>query len=674
MRLRMICSWMCGLLLVAGLVVGTGCDRGVGVAGNNNNNINNDNGNGNNGDGGTDPYCGNGALDPGEDCDGVNLGGASCAGLGLGGGTLGCTSSCAFDTSSCDVVPTCGNSFIDIGEECDGAELGGQTCEGLGYGQGTLACATTCLFEVSGCAPSICQPYSASNPEGRPALQTFSHASVNLQIAVPAGAAVQDAGPSDAGANEAAVTFDTDTVDHEMAGFVMARSGAGTDARVEVNAIINALAVAGFGSLRVRAPGVNVTSHDGHDTVANTVIVFTSGFPQDIAQVRNTVVANLLGRATTLFTFPAFIGHSGSEFVLSFATQVRGGMSVIMGAVALVSDYDVGGYVGIQVADAANGTGLAETTAATTGECQTESLSELPRADIIWVLDDSGSMWDERSNIANNAANFYNFAGTYSLDFRMGVVNMDPDNNGILCTADGQSNDYFLTPANLTEFQACVLEPWGSLSSVTTEHGVTQAYNAVLNHLPRANAPNRIRPDAQLAVIYVSDEAAQEVKDDCGAGPWSAACVAGVIAPTLNLLQGSSDPEGVGTAHAITQPAPLGCSSGFSEPGTGYLELVQGTGGQVHSICEADLGPAMLRILEEIIAGATPVVLAQEPISASLAVAKENKSTTPSTMDRLERSRTFGFDYRVGPNGLVFIGQDFTQLPYHLIISYDRWQ
>jgi hypothetical protein len=45
--------------------------------------------------------CGNGTINAGEDCDGANLGGASCTSLGFDGGSLSCTSSCTFDTSAC---------------------------------------------------------------------------------------------------------------------------------------------------------------------------------------------------------------------------------------------------------------------------------------------------------------------------------------------------------------------------------------------------------------------------------------------------------------------------------------------------------------------------------------------------------------------------------------------
>lgn len=45
----------------------------------------------------------------------------------------------------------CGDGFIDAGEQCDGANLGGMTCSGLGHDQGTLACTASCTFDESGC-------------------------------------------------------------------------------------------------------------------------------------------------------------------------------------------------------------------------------------------------------------------------------------------------------------------------------------------------------------------------------------------------------------------------------------------------------------------------------------------------------------------------------------------
>lgn len=45
--------------------------------------------------------CGNGSLDPGEDCDANRLDAKECTDLAYGGGTLACADNCRFDTTGC---------------------------------------------------------------------------------------------------------------------------------------------------------------------------------------------------------------------------------------------------------------------------------------------------------------------------------------------------------------------------------------------------------------------------------------------------------------------------------------------------------------------------------------------------------------------------------------------
>ncbi len=93
--------------------------------------------------------CGNGVLDDGEDCDGAELDGATCESRGFGGGSLGCTpETCAFDESGCTL---CGNDVVDAPEECDGADLGSETCVTRGFAAGELSCAADCAFDETGC-------------------------------------------------------------------------------------------------------------------------------------------------------------------------------------------------------------------------------------------------------------------------------------------------------------------------------------------------------------------------------------------------------------------------------------------------------------------------------------------------------------------------------------------
>ncbi|MEO2137953.1 MAG: M14 family zinc carboxypeptidase, partial [bacterium] len=72
--------------------------------------------------------CGNGAIDSGEECDGANLAGQDCVGLGYLAGTLACGGDCLFDTSACS-NSICGNGLIEGSEQCDGSD--DAACPGL---------------------------------------------------------------------------------------------------------------------------------------------------------------------------------------------------------------------------------------------------------------------------------------------------------------------------------------------------------------------------------------------------------------------------------------------------------------------------------------------------------------------------------------------------------------
>jgi hypothetical protein len=57
--------------------------------------------------------CGDGAISDDEDCDGADLGSATCASEGFASGTLACDGDCAFDTSGCSEVAACANGLDD---------------------------------------------------------------------------------------------------------------------------------------------------------------------------------------------------------------------------------------------------------------------------------------------------------------------------------------------------------------------------------------------------------------------------------------------------------------------------------------------------------------------------------------------------------------------------------
>jgi hypothetical protein len=98
--------------------------------------------------------CGNGQVDSDEECENADVDGRTCAGLGYDGGTLGCLANCTLDTSSCTGEPTpiCGDGIIVGSEDCEGENLGGASCVTVGYEDGgLLRCNADCTYDIDRC-------------------------------------------------------------------------------------------------------------------------------------------------------------------------------------------------------------------------------------------------------------------------------------------------------------------------------------------------------------------------------------------------------------------------------------------------------------------------------------------------------------------------------------------
>jgi len=97
--------------------------------------------------------CGDGVITGAyEDCEGDDLAGESCSSLNRGGGTLTCNAACKFDTSGCEEDAQCGDGEISAPfEQCEDADLGGETCQGLGYYGGALLCDQDCRYDLTPC-------------------------------------------------------------------------------------------------------------------------------------------------------------------------------------------------------------------------------------------------------------------------------------------------------------------------------------------------------------------------------------------------------------------------------------------------------------------------------------------------------------------------------------------
>ena len=532
----------------------------------------------------------------------------------------------------------------------------------------------------------ICLPQSEASSFGRKPVQFVSSASSFYKIATEEQAAVSEASVANA-VDSGAKFIDLSWEPGRVAGF-SAHTPSFADLETEVNQLVGRLTTRFAAGSVVRSSGVRKYSHDDFPVVIDISVELVTAAPMDVRAVRQSVIAALLNVADTDVADPgAAIGASGSRFLLRFLILRRHPTPAdprdflfFQGGVALWDHYiDNSRQTGFLVDDLSNGSGIAEFTASYEDECEGYYFSPTLKADIVWVIDESGSMGEERSSVRDNAVYFFQHAQAAGLDFRMGVVDMNIDNDGTFCTGENASGDRFLVPGQDAQFAACAGAPHGALvEDGSTENGLNQARQALENHVQTGDAYKDIRNDALLVFIFMTDENDEEAEERDCTGPYNDPSVVSCLETTPSrsysivrdaLLQRQAGEGPGGVAHAIIgYPASCLTAGGgtAAEAGTGYYELAMATGGLIGSVCAADMGMTMDLILDSIVAEASPLTLMHFPISVSIAASLDSGP--------LWRSRVNGFDYHASTNSIVFYGQSFSPGTIsEVFVSYRRW-
>jgi len=554
----------------------------------------------------------------------------------------------------------------------------------------------------------ICRDATEDKPQGRKAVQIRYDTKGDWRIAIEKSAKYGPTTISNAGSKMYAGVIDHSKTTEEAAGFVLSRDTT-SDVQSELTTLIKAVQSAGIGTVTVRASGTQVKSHDKYDSVQATILDVKASSGSNVSSVRNQVMAALLGKTMAdLSNLPSPYGSSASAFVIRFTTVKRFAFKkdsanklvldskgnpmdsgdktkwrlLVMGGVATKTAYITptmrSGFI---VDDLSNGTSLAVAKDNVENECDVGKITSLPVADIIWVIDESGSMNDNRQDIVNNANNFFSRALSSGLDFRMGVTNVThPTSSNQKCigkfcskisssTSDDGGTDRFLLPSEQTTFSSCIKNP--PCYEGGSEYGIINAEQAVKKHLPRAsNAPDKIRTNATLVIIVATDEFPNGLTSAIGSGNYKTCTLSATQQTTLNtaltkymdLFTGVTDPEASAMFHVIGGVCNNSCGAQMAH---GYKELAQKLGGQTADVCQKNLGNTLQVIIDSITGKASPIILDYVPISLSLAVA----------MDAIEvkRSRTNGFDYRSATNSLVFINVKYKK-GSEVIASYKRWK
>lgn len=255
----------------------------------------------------------------------------------------------------------------------------------------------------------------------------------------------------------------------------------------------------------------------------------------------------------------------------------------------------------------------------------------VPAVDVLFVIDNSGSMAEEQKNLRDNFESFMRYFTDSGLDYHVGVVSTDMDNrqeSGRLIS-DGSSryidNTYSAQDAVSSFRERANLGTMGS----PDERGKDAAYTALTKEESATN-DGFYREEAVLSIIVISDEP-----------DYSRTVSTSEFVSWMNSLK----PEDEQTWFSSIVGPKGGCAT--AEEGRGYLEVTRQVGGVEFSICESDYSS----VLEELGMQAAglkrefylSVVPAPETISVSVTTEGEEDPFKDSdwTYDGVRNSVTF---------------------------------
>ncbi|MCB9729254.1 MAG: choice-of-anchor D domain-containing protein [Deltaproteobacteria bacterium] len=187
--------------------------------------------------------------------------------------------------------------------------------------------------------------------------------------------------------------------------------------------------------------------------------------------------------------------------------------------------------------------------------------------DVLFVVDDSGSMGEEQQNLAANLGVFIQAANAWEADYRIGVTTTDASLEGAL-----QGSPEVVTPQTSDSFLDNVLV---GTSGSGFEQGLETARLSLEGPFKKY-----LRQDATLVAVFVSDEEDQSPDEALS---------------YLNLFQSiKGGTPGAFTAYAIVGP-PDGCDSlgGSADPGIRYIKVAEQSGGKFASICAPDFSESL---------------------------------------------------------------------------------
>lgn len=223
------------------------------------------------------------------------------------------------------------------------------------------------------------------------------------------------------------------------------------------------------------------------------------------------------------------------------------------------------------------------------------------KVDVLFVIDNSGSMREEQSKLSTALASFV--GSIQRLDWQIGITTTDVSNGpqgikGSLVPMKG-TNQKVLTknvPGYANIFKNTVVREETIGCTNNCPSGDERPMEAIRMAMEKKNTDNAgfFRDDSDLVTIVLSDE-------DEGSNGTNALSPSTVIDHFKSIFGNVKRLTGFGI---IVRPGDLSCYNTQSQNGGNYGNVASNfaslTGGETGSICDSDYGPALASIGERV--------------------------------------------------------------------------
>jgi hypothetical protein len=282
------------------------------------------------------------------------------------------------------------------------------------------------------------------------------------------------------------------------------------------------------------------------------------------------------------------------------------------------------------------------------------------KVDILWVIDNSGSMLTKQQNLAASFDSFASIFVNKDFDFNMAIVTTD-----LRTVAAGGQEGFFQgapsvinssTPNFANIFKTNVVV--GALGDANAK-GIDAINTSLSTTLLNGANSGFLRSDAYLAVLVLSDA------DDTS----SVTSVANTVT-FLDSLKPALDQPGGGTKRNYSVSSVVVDTSNAAnticplpyEDGVKFKQLSALTGGDITSICEANFASGLLNLSLGIAETITQVTLARPADPGTIVVSFDGMNVPQSATD--------GWTYVSATRKLVFHGNYIPTRNMNILVQF----